>query len=612
MASQRITSEGSKKYRMALSAGVCIIAGLSWLSSSPSHAKSVAASAGPPPPRVSTATPIPPQAAAQEIASQGMGAPETAPAKLTEGFAITESSLASEAALKVLARGGSACDAAISASLHAGISHPSSSGLGGGLLAVVFQQKDAKVTGIDARESAPSAAKDSPRHQTPGHFVGVPGEVMGLASLHQLCGKLDWKELWLEAADKADAGVAKDAFIRVLIDRMAAKLTPNPTLQSWLLPRQEKPMKNPKLAGLMRDVAELGPDAFYRGEHAKELVRAVKAAGGLIEEKDLERYKVILRPLLKTESRLGTVYSLGAPSAGGLMLHQMLRLFPEGLNWSDTKLSAKERAQSIDLFLRASRLSLIDRWNFSGDPSFSAIDYQKLLDEAWRKERRESLELPEVPAQTLGEFEHGTHHLIIRDSSGNVVSLTTTINGPFGSGVVVPETGLLLNDQLLDFSETSDAPAKQAPTTPNLIASERRPVSSMTPTLVIKDGKAVMAIGGSGGMNIATNVSQIMLRAVADPKLDASALSDAGRVYLSYQNSQDLSLGLAQNHSTGKTMSDPAMKNIIGELLQLKVRAAEKAEDLTAVQLFRLQENGITIAADPRKHGKALIDSAQR
>lgn len=512
----------------------------------------------------------------------------------------SENKLAAKEALAQLAAGGNAVDAAVTATLVAGVSSPTSSGIGGGGFALVWDAATKQVTVLDFRETAPQAVDVAAFERRPlpwderGKLIGVPGEVAGLYTLHKRFGKRTWKQVVEPAVRAARAGFPVESHLANMLSYGAKTLQQDPGISAVFYPRgkasaQGNLLKNPKLADTLEQIGEHGPSVFYTGAIAQDIVDSAKAAGGALTLADLAGYKPIERKPLVADWDRHRVYSMPPPSAGGMMLIQALRLF----NKPELVKLGRETGAYQHLLAEGMRGSISDRMRYVADPAFAKFDVEKLMAAPRMALRRQKISLHRTHnAPRFNLDEHGTHHLVTSDASGNMVSLTTTVNRLFGAKLTTTKSGIVLNDELDDFTSAAEvAPfgLKQAPNRPRPGA---RPTSSMTPTIVVKDGVAVLGIGGSGGTTIATNVTQLVIARLAfgvDPQKLVSGL----RFYV-------------PTRKWYIALEKGAPKTLWADLEQRGEIVGEMPFTTSAVQLIALERGRKVGAADPRKAGAAL------
>lgn len=522
-----------------------------------------------------------------------------APARIA---VATEHPLSTEAALRILEQGGNAVDAAVAAALVAGVVNPVSSGIGGGGFALVLRPGARQPEILDFRETAPAAVNRAALDRRPlppeerGHLVGVPGEVKGLYELVRRYGKKAWPDVVAPAESRARRGFAVGKHLaRVLSGKFAESLKHDPGLVGLYFPGgrpaiEGRVIKNPKLAATLARIATEGPPAFYDGTIAQDLVEATASAGGTLTLDDLRRYSVREREPLHVRYGGYDVFTMPLPSAGGLLLAQTLLLFPP----EELRRLGFGTGPFMHLVAEGFRAAIADRFQYAGDPDLVPVDARRLLDPERIAERRRRISIDRthaVPRFVGGD--HGTHHLSVMDAEGMVVALTTTVNRTFGAKIVAPKSGVVLNDELDDFTEPKDLEALGLPHGPNLPRPFARPVSSMTPTIVLRDGKPVLAIGGSGGMTIPTNVTQLLLGALVFD-MTPEALVDARRFYV-------IPRGPTMYIEAG---AEPALLDDLafrGEIV------ATMPFTTSAVQIVAQRTDGAHAAADPRKFGSAAV-----
>ncbi|WSZ72921.1 gamma-glutamyltransferase (plasmid) [Streptomyces chartreusis] len=461
---------------------------------------------------------------------------------------------ASQAGLDVLRRGGNAVDAAVATAAALGVVEPYSAGVGGGGYFVHYDARTRKVSTIDGRETAPARMRSDsfvdPSTGKPiafseavnsGLSVGVPG-----APATWVKALEDWGTIPLSAALRPATRLADKGF--VVNNEFRAQTAMNEdrfrdftSTAELFLPNGELPVvgsrfRNPGLARTYRELAREGVGALYRGDIGRDVVRTVQkppvAAGsdrvvrpGLMEQADLSRYTAERRAPTRTTYRGLDVYSMAPSSSGGTTVGEALNIL------ENFRLSKADRLQALHHYLEASRIAFADRNRWVGDPAFSDVPTEALLSKGFAKERAclirpdAALTSPLAPADPRGSgsacsrgsgseepYEGpSTTHLVTADRWGSVVSYTLTIEQTGGSAITVPGRGFLLNNELTDFSFT---PLTEGVPDPNLPAPGKRPRSSMAPTIVLHDGKPMLAIGSPGGATIVTTVLQTLVNRI--------------------------------------------------------------------------------------------------
>lgn len=517
-------------------------------------------------------------------------------------FAVaTESPSATKQAARLLEGGGNAVDAAVLAALISGFTNPSSSGLGGGGFAMVYSARDKQVSVLDFRETAPAGIDAAVLDKRPvpedkrGQLVGVPGEVAGLFDLHQRLGKLKWADVVGRAARLAQQGfVAEPHTVDQIDAQKASPLAKSATFRSVYLPQGKPPtagqtLRAAKLSGTLARIAREGRRGFYEGPVASDMVKAAKAAGGNLSAADLSGYQPVARQPLRVDWGGKQVLTMPPPSAGGLLLAQVLALFePQELT-----VLQQTPAKRLHLLAEAMRGAFADRARYFGDPAFVQVDVAKLLSPARMAKRKQRIAEDRTHTQPrFGLEEQGTHHLVTADAEGNWVSLTTTVNAPFGAKVVAEQSGFALNDEMGDFATSESVAVFGLSENPNRPRPGARPVSSMAPTLVLEHGAPIAALGGSGGTSIAPNVTQVLLDRLLANTPPEQALA-APRFTI-------------PSPSSGKTLSlEAALAKLYAADLEQRGELLTTRDWKNSVQLIVREGGKLLAAADPRKQGAA-------
>jgi len=526
----------------------------------------------------------------------------------------TEHADATHAALETLRAGGNAVDGAVSAALTLGVVNPVSSGIGGGGFALVYLKKDRKVLAFDFRETAPQkidaerllaqSAANAPREQR-GHAVGVPGEPAGLELLNLRYGKRSLAADALPAADLAARGFSLGRHMTDSLARFQEHIVVSPDLARLFFPGDHplgfrSVVRRPDLARTLTRFGAEGSRPFYTGDIGKKIVQSVRSAGGTLEEGDLAGYRVRERaPLMRTFGGR-TVYAMPAPSAGGLMLLEALSIFGADSSSMLAKLGYGS-SEYLHMLAEVMRGSLADRARIAGDPDLEASvndAYERALATEQMAARRQRLDPYKThPAPEFKSQEHGTSHIVVADVDGNVVSLTTSVNGPFGSRIVAGDTGILLNDQLTDFSSPSDVSGFGViGLGPNRARPGARPVSSMTPAIVLENGAPILAVGGSGGLRIASNVTQATLARLVF-QMDPGVCVSSPRIFV--------------QGASPEVLVEPEIAEDVRAGMRARGEQVREDRMLTSgVQMVAWDRRGpqprLLASSDPRKHGFAL------
>lgn len=428
------------------------------------------------------------------------------------------------AALEAMGQGGNAIDGAIAAALVLGVASPSGSGLGGGGFALVYSARDKKVTAVDFRETAPAAldAEKLTSTKGPGRgaAVGVPGEPAGLEWLQKRFAKRSLADDAKRAVTLAEDGVYVSRHLADMTQKSGARMAPGTELGLALLPLGRpvpfaSKIRRPDLAATLKAYGREGSKVIYTGKSAELIAKTVKDAGGTMTAEDLANYKVVERAPLMRLVEGKTVYTMPAPSAGGLMLLEAMLMHGTGPT-SALATAGMGSSGYYHLLAETMRGAIADRARLAGDPLVVPdVDtaFARALEPAQLAARKARIDANKTLAPTdFQTREQGTSHLIVADKEGNVVALTTTVNAAFGSGLTVRGTGILLNDELDDFSSADDVRGFGViGLGPNRPQPKARPVSSMTPTIITDGSGPILAVGGSGGTRIATGVTQAVL-----------------------------------------------------------------------------------------------------
>ncbi|RPH50298.1 MAG: gamma-glutamyltransferase [Desulfobacteraceae bacterium] len=433
--------------------------------------------------------------------------------------------LASQIGVEILKKGGNAVDAAVATAFGLGVVEPNASGLGGGGFIIIYLAKTKEIVAIDYREMAPLKATPDMYNLTPegkvmnnestiGHrAVAVPGTLAGLTMALGKYGTMNLKDVMSPAIRIAEDGYMVSPTLNEMMKDNFEKLTRFPAaaeiyLKNGLPYEAGDRLVLKDLAKTYRLIADKGPDVFYKGEIAEAIEREMKASiRGIITKEDLAAYRPVLRKPVRGSYRGYELISMSPPSSGGTHIIQILNIL-EGYDMA--KLGQNSSA-AIHIMAEAMKRVFADRSKYMGDTDFVKVPIQGLLSKAYADELRKEIKIDSVgvkiPAGDAPRYESGgTTHLSVMDKDGNMVALTQTINFFFGSGVLVPGTGIMLNDEMDDFIPK--------PGQSNSIEPRKRPLSSMSPMLVLKGGKPVLSIGSPGATRIISALPQILMNIV--------------------------------------------------------------------------------------------------
>ena len=525
---------------------------------------------------------------------------------------------ASQAGLEMLRAGGSALDAAIAAQLVLNLTEPQSSGIGGGAFILHWDEAARRVSAYDGRETAPAAARPERFLLSDGkpmsigaaidsgRSVGVPGLLRAMHLAHAKHGRLLWASLFEPAIRLAEDGFPVSPRLHALI-KSDPILQRNAASRSYFYLPDGGPLpvgyrlKNPPFAAVLRRVAREGPDAFYLGSLARDIVAAVAThpRPGDLTEQDLAAYRAVEREALCGSYRAHRICGMPPPSSGGIGILAILGVL-ERFALADLRPGS---SGAVHLFAEAGRLAYADRDHYVGDPDFVQVPAAGLIDPGYLRQRAMLVRpdrsmvraLPGSPAgarSALGADASveaaGTSHLSVVDAQGNAVAMTTTIESPFGSRILV--RGFLLNNQLTDFSLVPDEGGKPAA---NRVEPGKRPRSSMSPTLVIAPGGAfLMSVGSPGGSAIINYVAKTLV-GVLDWGLDIQQAIAAPNMG-SRNRETELEKGTALEG--------------IGDALRAMGHPVAAVELSSGLQAIVRTPGGLAGGADPRREGVVLGD----
>ncbi|MCB0394053.1 MAG: gamma-glutamyltransferase [Bdellovibrionales bacterium] len=456
----------------------------------------------------------------------------------------SQSEEANWAGLQIAKSGGNIADVAVATALALAVSHPQSGSLGGGGFAMI--KVGDKVEALDFRETAPSSftpsfykdkAKDASINGP--YAVGVPGVIAGLYAIHKKHGKLKWAQLFEPAIELAEKGIRIN---RDMVEALASNFSRlNDRGRELFLDEDKKQklpgdyFKQPALANALKLIKEKGSDGFYKGEVAKDIVETITSLKGVITEKDLADYEVRWLEPIVTDYEGHKVYLMPPPSSGGVVIASALKLTELRKTKDFPALSALEYHLFGEILSRSFRGRV-----HLGDPDFHKNPVDYLLSNETIKELANTINygeavtlapLKEIPGAEKKESTETTHYTVM-DKLGNAISITTTLNGNFGSGLFSHNFGISLNNEMDDFTTRPDEPNMFGliQGEGNIVQPQKRPLSSMSPTIVTKDGKAVLALGARGGPRIISAVFQALYRVlVSGFNLDEAL--QAGRVH---------------------------------------------------------------------------------
>jgi len=539
------------------------------------------------------APPIPP---AQEV-------------RADNGMVVTPEPRAARIGVDILKRGGNAVDAAVAVGFALAVTYPSAGNLGGGGFMVIHLAKDNTNTTIDYRETAPAAATptmfldargeaDPAKSRDSGLAVGVPGTVAGLALAHQKYGSGNFSlaELMAPAIRLARDGVDLHDDTASSLARAQARLARWPSSKSIFFNSSGEVMEpgqslvQADLAATLDAVARGGPRAFYDGPTAARIARAVRAAGGIMTADDLKNYRAVERSAVTGTYRGYDIVSMPPPSSGGVHLIEMLNIL-EGYD-----LGKLAREQALHDEIEAMKRAYADRAVFMGDPGMVKIPVAGLISKKYAAALRTGIGGKSTPATSIragkpADYEgQNTTHFSVIDRDGDAVSNTYTLNFYFGLGLVAEGTGVLLNNELDDFTAKPGSANAYGLVgfNANLPGPGKRPLSSMTPTIVLKDGKPFIVTGSPGGSRIITAVLQVIVNAI-DFHMPIERAVGAPRLHNQWQPDE--------------TYVEPGFDPAVLEALKARGHRLVPTEPHTSANSIEVTPTDYAGAADPRTRG---------
>ncbi|EGM69715.1 gamma-glutamyltransferase [Shewanella sp. HN-41] len=530
------------------------------------------------------------------------------------GMVASQETLASRTGVEILKQGGNAVDAAVAVAFSLAVTLPRAGNIGGGGFMLVHIAKENKTIAIDYREMAPSKAKkeiflDENGDAVPklsrehGLAVGVPGTVMGMSLALEKYGTMTLAQVAAPAIKMAQEGISVTPDLAQSLAGLKRRMTQWPTTATIFYKADgsdyqvDDILKQPELAHSLRLIAEKGTKGFYEGETATKLVNAVQEAGGIMTLDDLKNYKVVEREPVRGEYRGYEVVSMPPPSSGGVHIIEMLNVlqqFPIDKFGHNT-------AQTIHLMTETMKQAYSDRSEYLGDPDFYKVPVKALTSKDYAQKIASKIAInkttpsAEIKPGKLAPYESDqTTHFSVVDKWGNAVSNTYTLNFSYGSGLVAKGTGILLNNEMDDFSAKPGVPNGYGLVggDANAVEGNKRPLSSMSPTIVMKDGKPFLVTGSPGGSRIITTTLQIIMN-VIDHGLNIAEASNAARVHHQWLP-DELRVESSLNRDTISLLEAKGHK--------VKVQSA-----MGSTQSIMVTDQGIFGASDPRHSGSEAI-----
>ena len=466
------------------------------------------------------------------------------------GMVVSQHYLATNAGHSILEEGGNAYDAAITVAFALAVVLPRAGNIGGGGFMVMFDEASQESYSIDYRETAPEAAtKDmflnsdgsvNKKRATQGVLsIGVPGTVYGMWEVHKKFGSLPWSKLLAPAIELAEDGFLISPFMADALNKRYKKLGKFENFkkifyQNYPVQMHQR-LKQPNLAETLKTISKNGIKGFYEGEIATMIDAYMRENGGLITKKDLKNYRRIWRDTLHGSFNEYEIVTMGPPSSGGVHIIQMLNI----LENYDLVTMGHNSPTYAALLTESMKYAYADRSKYLGDPDFFDVPVQSLISKEYAKNIYKKIKLNSItPSEKIlpgSELKHeslDTTHFSVADTNGNFVSNTYTLNSGFGSGVIVDGTGVLMNNEMDDFVSAPGVPNQFGLVggEANKIEPFKRPLSSMTPTIVLRDDKPIYATGSPGGSRIITTVLQFLLNTLVF-KMEISDATVAPRIH---------------------------------------------------------------------------------
>ena len=537
----------------------------------------------------------------------------------SKGIITTSNPHASRAALEIIEKGGNSIDAAVAVQLVLTLTEPQATGIGGGAFMLYWDKKSSKLFSIDGREKAPSRVREDlfldskgnkkrfyPDAVVGSQSIGVPGVIRLLEESHKKFGKLPWDELFSYAINLAENGFAVSPALNSILGYLGPLKKIEPAASLYYIENldgEKEPvpvgykLKNIEYSKTLRRLSKRGSRDFYEGETAKLIINSIKKYNkeAVLSHSDLKNYKIVWREPLCSKYRKYNVCSMGPPSSGGLTMLMMLKLL-EDFNIKSLKPNSIDM---IHLFSEVNRIAYADRAYYMGDSDFINVPINGLLDDTYIKKRRNlinkdyySEDIKKGMPEGYENFEKNidiskpsTSHFVIVDKEGNAVSMTSTVEGPFGSHLMAG--GFILNNELTDFSMLPEINGKKIA---NRVEPNKRPMSSMTPTIIFKDNELYALTGSPGGTSIINYVTKSVL-GIIDWNLEPDEIVELPH-YMNKGNYTELE-------------KDSVIENLKSEL-ESKGHPVRVLKKRSGLHLAVKKEDGFIGSADPRREGLVI------
>ncbi|CAL9186404.1 unnamed protein product [Musa hybrid cultivar] len=562
------------------------------------------------------------------------GSPEEVESEV--GVVAADDWRCSEVGAAALRAGGHAVDAAVAAALCLGVVHPVSSGIGGGAFMVVRSADSGEAVAIDSRETAPIAAsknmyQNDPSSKSKGALsMGIPGELAGLHTAWSKYGRLPWKDLLQPSITLARDGFLVVPYLADAIRTKEADVLADPGLRAVLAPngrllQTNDTCYNPALANALEVISTEGPQAFYDGSIGERFIEDVRNAGGVATMEDLKEYRVKVTKAMVANAMGYTILGMPPPSSGTVGMSLVLNILGSYNSSSD---GVEGGLLGLHRLIEALKHMFGVRMNL-GDPDFVDVEeyVSDMLSSSFAQTLQQKIDDSTTfePSYYLARWsqlrDHGTSHLCVVDSDRNAVSLTTTVNWYFGARVMSPSTGIVLNNEMDDFSTPTEATPDRLPPAPaNFIEPKKRPLSSMTPIIILKDDQLAGVVGASGGLNIIPAVVQVFLnhfilrmeplKAVQHPRVFHTLIPNE----VLYENftaidgehiefANEGKLFLEQRGHVLRSLSLGAVSQLVVHNLHERVPSMQRKTDRKAKNGDGVFHGRLIAVSDPRKDG---------
>jgi gamma-glutamyltranspeptidase / glutathione hydrolase len=527
------------------------------------------------------------------------------------GLVVSDSKLATEAGMEILNRGGNAVDAAIATAFALAVVDQAASGLGGGGFMMIYDARDKRAHALDFRETAPDAAradlyvrngKPAPSLSLTGALaVAVPGEVAGLLTAMKRFGSLPLAVLMAPAIRLAIEGFPLDASLRYAIERQSSNMKKFPELGRVFLVKDEVPpegeiIRQPDLGQTLKAIVSEGVDVFYQGWIAQAIADTIKKEGGVLAFDDLRSYKPVWREPLVGRYRNRTVITMPPPSSGGVVLIQMLNVL-EGHQLNQL---AHNSGTYLQLLAEAMKHAFADRAQYLGDPDFVKAPIATLISKdyaAWIRGRISPIKTYPAKYYGLRNFkteQGGTTHFSVLDRFGNAVACTLSVNTRFGSKILVPKTGIVLNNEIDDFAiHPSGNVYGLVGNEANALQPKKRPLSSMTPTIILQGDRPELIVGAAGGPRIISATLQTIIN-VLDFHMPVKEAVEAPRIHHQW---------IPEEINVEAKLAPETKKS-----LERRGHTVKERTGLGVVQAILAKRSKIAGAADSRKEERARSD----